>query len=184
MTKKLLLIIFLFSSIAEISAQADSTKISRDLKVGARFQKTQKLYWENGFAIDYTCSRLFDKRIHLGLSYTTSRLGSAINSNAIKQDNYLFNASYHFRHNKSLHPVFRLNLGYFYADMEEDIFQVIDHTAFMVSFDAGIYYQFDFPLTIGLTAGYNLSAGNGTTGPGSLYPIFYQMSLFYTVFKQ
>jgi hypothetical protein len=78
----------------------------------------------------------------------------------------------------------RLNLGYFYADMENEIFEVIDHTAFMVSIDAGVYYQFDFPLTIGLTAGYNLSSGNGTTGPGSLYPIFYQMSLFYTLFKQ
>ena len=184
MIKNILLFFFLLYSFVGLSAQGDSTKVSRDLKVGVRIQKTQKLYWENGFAIDYTCSRLYNKRVHLGLSYTTSRLGSAMNSNAIKQDNYLFNASYHFRHNKSLQPIFRINLGYFYADMEEEIFQVIDHTAFMFSLDAGIYYQFDFPLSIGLTAGYNLSAGNGTSGPGSLYPIFYQMSLFYTVFKQ
>jgi hypothetical protein len=184
MIKRILLLLFIWGATISIYAQSDSTTISRELKGGLRFQKTQKLYWENGFTIDYTCSRLWNKRIHLGLSYTTSRLGSAINSNAIKQDNYLFNASYHFMHTKSLHPMLRLNLGYFYADMENEIFEVIDHTAFMVSIDAGVYYQFDFPLTIGLTAGYNLSSGNGTTGPGSLYPIFYQMSLFYTLFKQ
>jgi len=183
MIKRLLFFIFLLGSLASVKAQGDSTIISRELKAGVRFQKTQKLYWENGFAIDYTCSRLWDKRIHLGLSYTTSRLGSAISSNAIKQDNYLFNASYHFRHSKSLHPMLRLNLGYFYADMENEIFEVLDHTAFMVSIDAGVYYQFDFPLTIGFTAGYNLSSGNGTSGPGSLYPIYYQMSLFYTILK-
>jgi len=183
MIKRLLLFIFLLGLLASVKAQGDSTTISRELKAGLRFQKTQKLYWENGFAVDYTCSRLWDKRVHLGLSYTTSRLGSAINSNAIKQDNYLFNVSYHFRHTKSLHPMLRLNLGYFYADMENEIFEVLDHTAFMVSIDAGIYYQFDFPLTIGFTAGYNLSSGNGTTGPGSLYPIYYQMSLFYTILK-
>jgi len=184
MTRKLLFIGFLLISLGSLQAQDDSSHVSRELKAGIRIQKTQKLYWENGFAIDYTCDRLHGKRVHLGLSYYTSRFGSALNSNAIKQDNYIFSTAYHFRHKHSLQPIVRLNLGYFYADMEDPIFNEIDNTAFLVSVDAGLYYQFDFPLTIGLTVGYNLSSGNGTSGPGTLYPIFYQMSLFYTIFKQ
>jgi len=172
------------SPFISMQAQGDSTAVSRNLKAGIRIQKTQKLYWENGFAFDYSCSKLWDKKLHLGISYVTSRLGSAINSNAIKQDNYLFSAAYHFRHTASLQPIARLNLGYFYADYEDPIFNSLDNSAFLVSIDAGLYYQFDFPLSIGLTVGYNLSSGNGESGPGSLYPIFYQMSLFYTVFNQ
>ena len=184
MIRKLLFIGFFLISFSNLHAQSDSSSVSRELKAGIRIQKTQKLYWENGFTLDYTCSKLWNKRIHLGLSYITSRLGSAINSNAIKQDNYLFSASYHFRRNSSLQPIARLNLGYFYADYEDPIFNTLDNTTFLVSIDAGLYYQFDFPLTVGLTVGYNLTSGNGSSGPGTLYPIYYQMSLFYTVFKQ
>ena len=184
MIKKLLFIGLLVFSFGILQAQSDSSHVNRELKAGIRIQKTQKLYWENGFSLDYTCSKLHHNRVHLGLSYYTSRLGSAMGSNAIKQDNYIFSAAYHFRHEHSLQPIARLNLGYFYADMEDPIFNDIDNTAFLVSIDAGLYYQFDFPLTVGLTVGYNLSSGNGTSGPGTLYPIFYQMSLFYTVFKQ
>ena len=184
MIKKVILTFMLLILYSGLKAQSDSSITNHELKAGIRVQKTQKLYWENGFAIDYTCSKLWDKRIHLGFSYVTSRLGSAINSNAIKQDNYLLSAAYHFRRNASLQPIARLNIGYFYADMEDPIFNELQNTALLISIDAGLYYQFDFPLTIGLTAGYNLSSGNGTSGPGSLYPIFYQMSLFYTLFKK
>ena len=184
MIKKTLLFGLLLFMYASTKAQSDTSSISRSLKAGIRIQKTQKLYWENGFTLDYSCSKLWDKKLHLGFSYVTSHLGSAIGTNAIKQDNYLFNAAYHFRHRSSLQPFARINLGYFYADYEDAIFNSLDNSAFMLSIDAGLYYQFDFPLSIGLSMGYNLSSGNGESGPGSLYPIFYQMSLFYTVFKQ
>lgn len=184
MMRKILFFGLLLFAFIGLHAQADSSAVNREIKAGIRIQKTQKLYWENGFTIDYTCSKLWDKRIHLGLSYVSSRLGSAIASNAIKQDNYIFSAAYHFRRNKSFQPIARLNAGYFYADYEDPIFNELDNSSLLVSIDAGVYYQFDFPLTIGLSAGYNLSSGNGESGPGSLYPIFYQMSLFYTVFKQ
>jgi len=183
MKRKILFLGFLVFSFVGLSAQGDSIAFNREIKAGIRIQKTQKLYWENGFSVDYTCSRMWDKRLHLGLSYTSSRLGSAIGSNAIKQDNYLFSVSYHFRRTKALHPFVQLNTGYFYADYESPIFDELDNSSFLVSIDAGLYYEFHFPLTIGLSAGYNLSSGNGVSGPGSLYPIFYQMSLYYTVFK-
>ncbi len=40
--------------------------------------------------------------MHFGLSYVTTRLGSALGTNAIKQDNYLLNVGYFFRNQKKL----------------------------------------------------------------------------------
>jgi hypothetical protein len=77
-----------------------------------------------------------------------------------------------------------LNTGYFHADYEEDIFDVLPNNAFLFSVDAGLSYEFRIPLTVSLSAGYNLISGTGTSGPGTLYPVFYQMSVFYTIFKK
>src|ERR1035437_1460045 len=78
--------------------QADSY----ELGVGLRFQKTEQLYWENGVGADYTSDFLFHKQVHLKLSYATSRLGSAMVGNAVKQDNYLVGADWRFRSDKDL----------------------------------------------------------------------------------
>ena len=96
----------------------------------------------------------------------------------------LFSAGYHFRHQKQLQPFTRLNTGYFHADYEEAIFDVLPNNAFLFSIDAGLYYEFNIPLTASLSAGYNLNSGNGTSGPGTLYPFYYQMSIFYTILKK
>jgi hypothetical protein len=155
-----------------------------ELKGGIRIQKTQKLYWENGFSFDFASPKIADNRIHFGASYITTRLGSAMGSNAIKQDNYLISAGYHFYHEKQFQPFTRLNAGYFHADYEEDIFNVLPNSAFLFSVDAGFSYEFGIPLTVSLSAGYNFNSGSGTSGPGTLYPFYYQMSIFYTIFKQ
>ncbi len=152
------------------------------LKGGICIQKTQKLYWENGFAFDYSCAKILDNRVHFGANYVTSRLGSAIGSNAIKQDNVLFSAAYHFRHQKRLQPFVRLNLGYFKADYESELFDALPNSAFVKALDAGLSYEFKIPLTLQVCAGYNLSAGTGTTGPGTLFPVYYKMSILYTLF--
>jgi hypothetical protein len=155
-----------------------------ELKGGIRIQKTQKLYWENGFAFDFASPKIADNRIHFGVSYVTTRLGSAISSNAIKQDNYLFSAGYHFRHQKQFQPFTRLNTGYFHADYEEAVFDVLPNNAFLFSVDAGLSWEFKIPVTVSLSAGYNLNSGSGVSGPGTLYPVFYQMSIYYTILKQ
>jgi hypothetical protein len=104
-------------------------------------------------------------------------------STAIKQDNYFFSAGYHFLHQKQFQPFTRLNAGYFHADYEAAIFDVLPNNAFLFSIDAGLSYEFRIPLTVSLSAGYNLNSGSGTSGPGTLYPFYYQMSIFYTIFK-
>jgi hypothetical protein len=184
MKKKVVFCTLFISTVLCLQGQS-STKADwlGELKGGFRFQKTQKLYWENGFTFDFTSPKIADSRIHFGASYVTSRLGSAMGSNAIKQDNFLISAAYHFRHQKQFQPFARLNTGYFHADYEEDIFDVLPNSAFLFSIDAGLAYEFSIPLTVSLSAGYNLNSGSGTSGPGTLYPVFYQMSFFYTILK-
>ena len=180
MRKTVLLVIFSFTVLL---ANAKSNGLNGELKGGVRIQKAQKLYWENGFCADYASSSIADGSIHFGASYATSRLGSAMGSNAIKQDNYLVSAAYHFRHQKQFQPFTRMNLGYFHADYEDAAFDDLPNSAFLFPIDAGLSYQFSFPLTLDLSVGYHFNAGDGTSGPGTLYPVFYQFSICYTILK-
>jgi hypothetical protein len=186
MTKKIVISVLFIASVLCSQAQNPDTKDGwlGELKGGIRIQKTQKLYWENGFGFDFTSPKIADQSIHFGLSYVTSRLGSAMGTNAIKQDNFLVSSAYHFRHQKDLQPFTRLNLGYFHADYENAIFDVLPNSSVLLSLDAGLSYEFKAPLTINLSAGYNLISGKGSSGPGTLFPFYYQMSIYYTLFKK
>ncbi|TXD50613.1 MULTISPECIES: hypothetical protein [unclassified Polaribacter] len=170
-----------------ICLQAQTTDKNEDwlgeFKVGIRTQKTQKLYWENDLTVNFTSPKIMNNRVHLGFSYVTTRLGSAMGTNAIKQDNFLLNMGYFFRPQKKLQPFARINTGFFYADYEAAIFDELPNTAVLFSVDAGLAYKFDAPFTVHLSVGYNLNTGTGADGPGTLYPVYYQMSIFYTLFK-
>jgi hypothetical protein len=146
---------------------------------GFRIQKTHHLYYENGIAFDYTSKVLLNNKIHVGFSYVTSRLGTAFHSNALKQDNYLISCSYHFRHEKIICPVITLNTGYFYADMEESFFEVIPHKSLLLSAETGIFLNLNYPVKVKSTLGFNFITGDGVTGPGTLYPLFAELSIFY-----
>ncbi|UAM99227.1 hypothetical protein K8354_05230 [Polaribacter litorisediminis] len=185
MKKKHYLFLLFITSFMCIQSQNRKTQNDwlGEFKVGVRVQKTQKLYWENGLTVDFTSPKILKNRLHLGLSYVSSRFGSAMGSNAIKQDNFLINAGYFFRHQKKLQPFGRLNTGFFYADYESEIFDVLPNTALLLSLDAGFSYQFDAPITLQISTGYNLNTGTGSAGPGTLFPVFYQLSLYYTLFK-
>ena len=186
MKKKIVLIFLFITSVISLQGQAKETESDwlGEFKIGIRTQKTQKLYWENGFSVDFASPKFVNNRLHLGFSYVTTRLGSAMGTNAIKQDNFLLNAGYYFRPQKKIQSFIRLNTGYFYADYESDIFDELPNTALLLSIDAGLSYEFDAPITINLSAGYNLNTGTGSSGPGTLYPVYYQMSVYYTLLKK
>jgi hypothetical protein len=100
-------------------------------------------------------------------------------SNAIKQDNFLSSATYLFRSKKSLKTFVKGNLGYFNADYESDIFKNLTHSSAIVSTEAGLSYTFKNPLKVNLSIGYNLITGDGESGAGTLFPVFYQTSITY-----
>ncbi|MEJ7693760.1 hypothetical protein [Daejeonella sp.] len=147
--------------------------------VGLRLQKTVDLYYENGITGQYTLT----KRIAVGASYVTSRLGSAISSNAIKQDNFTISGAYLFRPEKKLQPFARLNTGYFAANYESDIFKDIPNSSALLALDGGLLYSFESPLKLNLSLGYNAITGDGTKGAGTLYPVFLQTSVMWNLKK-
>jgi len=147
------------------------------LNVGLRLQKTVNLYHENGIAIEYSSKVFKPDRVYFGFSYVTSRLGTAYRSNAIKQDNYLLSAAYYFRQGHVIRPVVRLNTGYFSASYGHKIFDDLPQSSLILSGDAGVAIQTHSPLKFAATLGYNTITGNGVKGPGTLYPVFYQLTI-------
>lgn len=155
-------------------AQNEST-----LLTGIRLQKAHNFYYENGFNVEYTQQKFLNNKFIFGLSYYTSRLGSAFHSNAIKQDNYLFSFGYHFRSDKIICPILQMNVGYFYADYESPIFDVLPHTSALLSAETGLFLNFNIPVKVKATLGYNFITGNGTTGVGTIFPLYFQLGIFY-----
>ena len=154
------------------------------LDVGIRLQKTINFYAENGITAQYSNQKLFAQRLYVGLSYVTSRLGTALGSNAIKQDNFLAHAAYYFRPSRLIRPLVKANIGYFNADYGDDVFDVLPRTSLLASPELGFCFCPDMPLKINASIGYNLLTGNGVTGPGTLYPVFVQTSITWNVLKK
>lgn len=161
-----------------ISAQ--STK-QQNLKAGIVLQKTQSLYWENGVGFDYSSANVFDNKIHFKATFLSSRLGSAFNSNAIKQDNFIVGADWRFLSEKDLQILVGLNTGVFKAHYDDPIFDVLPSSAILLSAETGLTYQFKFPMSAVLSVGYNLRSGDGVGIPGTLFPVFYKLGLYYSL---
>lgn len=152
------------------------------LDVGIRLQQTVNLYNENGIAVSYSNRRLKPGRFYFGFSYVTSRLGTAISSHAIKQDNYLLSAGWYFRRHHIIRPFGRLNIGYFSANYGHKIFDFLPRKSLLLSTDVGICFETNIPLKISTSLGYNFITGNGLSGPGTLYALFYQLTLSWRLF--
>ncbi|MDZ7725629.1 MAG: hypothetical protein U5R06_23095 [candidate division KSB1 bacterium] len=144
-------------------------------------QKTHQLYWENGITLDYTHDCLLDQHLHVGLSFISSRFGTALNSNALKQDHYMLYGAWVFRPDESLQPVVRLNTGYFIADYESDLFNDLDNTSLLLSAETGFIVNAYKQLDLLLMLGYNFITGDGTSGAGTLFPLFYYLSVSWTL---
>lgn len=184
--KKNLFIVFLSWAIFSTASGQDKpvqNAGNQVLDVGIRLQKAINLYAENGITVQYTSSKLASRQLYLGFSYVTSRLGTAFNTNAIKQDNVLLSASYYFRPNWLIRPVIKANIGYFRADYGSPIFDELPKTSLLASPEFGFCYCPNIPLKINASLGYNLITGNGISGPGTLYPVFVQTSITWNILK-
>lgn len=168
------LILFLFVTSSSFSQE-------KELDIGLRFQKSINLYYENGVTFQYSDERLVSNMLFIGFSYLTSRLGSAMGTNAIKQDVFLISGTWMFRPQRSFQPLLRLNTGYFTADFEDPVFEVLPNSSILLSPEAGVSYRFFFPLKAGVSLGYNLITGDGMDGPGTLYPLFVQTSITWNI---
>lgn len=153
------------------------------LDVGVRVQKAIGLYTENGISVNYSGKSFAPDRLYVGFSYYTSRLGTALGSNAIKQDNFLVSGAWYFRYQHLIRPLLKANLGYFSSDYPA-IFNSLPQRSLLASAETGICIQTHTPLKITGTFGYNLIYGQGNNHtPGTLYPLFYQLTLSWNILK-
>lgn len=158
---------------------------AQTLKVGARIQKTQEMYWENGISSQYSFAKFKPNRFYIGFDYVSSRLGSAYNSNAIKQDSYIFSGSWLFSKSKPYHFLTRLNMGYFYSDLEYEIFNEIPNTSFLLAPELGFTYDFKkVPISLNLGTGFYIITAKEGYSPGTLQPLYFHFDIHYTLFKK
>lgn len=175
--KKVVLVVILSLSILFVNAQFTN---NYELNAGVVTQKTEKLYWENGVGADFTSDFLLKKQIHLKAAYVTSTLGSAMGTNAIKQNNFIVGADWHFFSKSPLQVYAGLNTGYFSVNYEE-MFNELPHASMLMQFESGLTYKFKFPLSTSLSFGYNIINGDGINKPGTLFPVFYQLKMYYRI---
>lgn len=175
--KTLFLLIFLFCASFSIQAQ--------QLNVGIRLQKTQQMYWENGISARYSFANFKPNRLFVGFDFVTSRLGTAMNSNALKQDSYIFSGSWYFFKNKPYHLIGRLNTGYLNTDLEYDIFDELPSSSFLLAPELGFNYNPEkLPIALNLGLGYYLNMQDENKTPGTFQPLHYHLTLYYKLFNQ
>lgn len=174
---------FVFYSLLTLGFASTSIAQKSILDIGIRVQKTVNLYTENGLTINYSNKKFKRDKLYFGFTYVSSRIGTAYHSNAIKQDNFLLSAGYYFKRNHSLRPFIKLNTGYFYADYGDKMFDVLPHQSIMIMPETGLIYKMHIPLKVTLSLGYNVITGNGTNGPGTLYPLNYAVGLTWNFIK-
>jgi hypothetical protein len=73
-----------------------------------------------------------------------------------------------------------LNAGYCFADYQSSIFDEIDSSMPLLSLEAGARYVFDIPLVVQASLGYNLIKSDGSSGIGTVYPLFVQCTLLWS----
>ena len=142
------------------------------------------MYFENGLSASYTFKGFKENQFYFGFDYITSRLGTAFQSNAIKQDNYLVSASWLFNKDKSLRFLSRVNLGYFYSDLEEEIFKDLPNTSVLFAPEIGLQYDVkNIPLRVKIGTGFYIITADAGYSPGTLQPVFYHLDIHYRIFK-
>jgi len=144
-------------------------------------RKTQALYLENGVGVDFSHSALLNGRLHFNAGYLSSRLGSAIGSNALKQDYFLLGADWRTPLWQKLDWVVGVGTGVFMVDYEDEVFAALPAVSALMAVETGFAYQAG-PVGLKLVLGYNLISGNGADVPGSLFPVYYQLNVALPLF--
>ncbi|MBP8851070.1 MAG: hypothetical protein KBG80_11005 [Breznakibacter sp.] len=65
--------------------------------------------------------------------------------------------------------------------MEYETFKILPHKSPLFSLEGGIAFKLKYPVKLFNSFGYNFITGDGISGPGTLYPFYYQISLLYVV---
>ncbi len=158
---------------------------SQNLELGLKIQKTHLMYWENGITLRYSFNKLFNNQLYFGFEYVSSRYGTAYESNALNQDSYTLTTTWYYFKKQQLNIFSQFNFGYFFADLEEDFFKELPHTAFLLSPEFGVSYNFRrLPISINIGVGYYINMQEEGESPGTLQPLHYYSTISYKLFNK
>ena len=180
--KALFLIIIALSFLSQPTFSQDSTK-NYTLEIGIRCKKFTGFYWENGITGEFSSPKILKGKVSFGLNLVSSRLGSAISSNALPTLETELSILKYFRTNKAFQPLVQLNIGYAHANYGP-LFASIPNNGALLSLEAGV--SFSLPvlkkhIKLKATGGYNFLNGNGSRGMGTVYPFYGQFSILYGI---
>ncbi|MFT6715409.1 MAG: hypothetical protein ACJA0Q_000036 [Saprospiraceae bacterium] len=168
------------SAIQDTSSSTSGEQVfTNQLELGLLFQKSYHFYWENGITATYRASYLADNRLGIGVNLLTSRLGSALGTNAIKQDQISIFLQYNFLQSKIIKPYVQVNVGYLKADYEETYFQFLDDQSLLTSINFGVTGTIKEKLILKGSLGYNFIGGDGQSGLATIYPLIFHLSAQY-----
>lgn len=157
---------------------------AQKLNLGVKFQKTHTLYWENGITAQYSFENLRPDQFFIGLEILSSRLGSAINSNALKQDSYIGSLSYYLRNKKDFQIKTKMNIGFFNVQLRDERFKELPKSDLLLSPEIGVRYNLkNEAIVVDLGAGFNVGLKGGGESPGTLQPLFYNFTVYYAFYK-
>jgi hypothetical protein len=177
---KIYIILLVSILCSNLSYSQDST-INYLLEGGIRCKKFTGFYWENGITAEFSSKKVLNQKISFGMNIVSSRFGSAFRSNAIPTLEVELSVIKYFRINKDFRPLLRLNFGYAHANYGSSIFNSIPSNSALVSIETGVSYSFFEKYRIIASGGYNIIAGNGLKGLGTIYPIYGQISFLFKI---
>lgn len=174
--KKILIFVFVIFCFSAFSQ--DSTF---SFSAGARFKKYIGFYWQNGMSAEFSSSKILNKKISFGLNVASSKLGTALIKNAISTFEIEFSAIKYFRLTKKVKPFLRLNTGIASANFGDDTFDNITNKSALLSIETGIKGHIYKSIDIVAGGGLNAITGNGISNLGTVYPVYFQLSLLYVI---
>jgi hypothetical protein len=172
-----------------IKATADTNLIAPvtvktyQLELGLLFQKSYHFYWENGITATYRSSFLMKNQLGLGFNFMSSRIGTAMGTNAIKQEQFLIFGQYDFRPGKSIRPFVQLNVGYIKAKYDQTYFSALPDQSMLTSVSVGVTGKVKENFVLKGSLGCNIISGNGESGLATIYPLIFQLSAQYIMKK-
>lgn len=171
---KILLLILSVLLVSTISYGQDSNCLQTE--IGIRTKKQVGFYWVNGITAEWSISKIASGSLHLGTNITSSILGTAFRSNAIPTLETELSLIKYFRYSKSLQPITRLNLGFAKAFYGSG-YNSVPSIGVLCSIETGFQYRINKKFTASLFGGFNLITGNGTSGLGTIFPLYYGLGI-------
>jgi hypothetical protein len=112
----------------------------------------------------------------LSAAYSTSRLATALGSNALVEDRFQAGAGWHFRRNRAVSPHLTASAGYARFGIDDDaVFALLDGGAPFVSLLLGAEARLLPALRVGGNVGYSPLQSS------TVYPLVTTLGLHYTV---